>query len=214
MITNYKSIIFDCDGVILNSNQVKKKAYFKVATSHFGDYFAKLLIEHLEKNNGKPREYFFEHLIKNIIPSNANSPSVQELVLEVGNEIHNGLLECEVSKDLLKLRNKTESLKWMIVSGGVESEIKEVFFKRSLIDLFDSGIFGGPKTKDTILKSLINNNLEFPALFIGDSEYDFQVAKRFKLDFLFASDWTNFSNWKGYCESNNIRVIKSLSDLI
>ena len=36
MIGNAKTIIFDCDGVILDSNQVKKKAYYKVVSFYYG----------------------------------------------------------------------------------------------------------------------------------------------------------------------------------
>ena len=41
-MNNLKTIIFDCDGVILNSNQVKKTAYFNVTCSHFGYELANL----------------------------------------------------------------------------------------------------------------------------------------------------------------------------
>jgi beta-phosphoglucomutase-like phosphatase (HAD superfamily) len=59
MINNIKSLIFDCDGVILNSNKVKKTAYYKVAFSYYGDRLANLLVEYLKENTGKPREHFF-----------------------------------------------------------------------------------------------------------------------------------------------------------
>jgi phosphoglycolate phosphatase-like HAD superfamily hydrolase len=215
MINNIKSLIFDCDGVILNSNKVKKAAYYKVAFSYYGDRLANLLVEYLEENTGKPREHFFTHFLNNLAPSHTSGPSVEELVIEVGEEIHKGLMECEISQSLFELRENTPDLKWLVVSGGVESELRDIFTKRSLLDLFDAGVYGGPMTKDEILNSLIKENkLEFPALFLGDSMYDHKAANRANIDFLFVSEWSDFKGWKNYCNENKILSIKSLRDLI
>ena len=215
MINNIKSLIFDCDGVILNSNKVKKAAYYKVAFSYYGDRLANLLLEYLAKNTGKPREYFFTHFLNNIVPSQTLGPSVEELVIEVGEEIHKGLMKCEISQSLFELRENTPDLKWLVVSGGVESELRDIFTKRSLLDLFDAGVYGGPMTKDEILNSLIKENkIEFPALYLGDSMYDHKAANRANLDFLFVSEWSSFKDWKNYCNENKIVSIKSLCELI
>ena len=124
-------------------------------------------------------------------------------------------MECEVSPCLFELREKTPDTKWFVVSGGVEKELRDVFRNRSLFDLFDGGIYGGPMTKDEILNSLIKkNHIKFPALFIGDSKYDYEVASRAKLDFLFVSDWSEFKDWRNFCSSNKILSINSLCNLL
>jgi len=215
MIDNAKTVIFDCDGVILNSNQVKQRAYYKVASYYYGAGPANLLIEYLAKNTGNPREYFFSFFLNNILPSGVSGPGVEELVEEVGKEIYKGLMSCEISPSLFMLREKLPDTKWLVVSGGVQSELRDIFYNRSLIDLFDGGIYGGPMTKDKILKSLFQKGqIEFPAVYLGDSKYDFEVSSRFNLDFLFISDWTEFKDWKNYCDSNNISSFKSISDLL
>ena len=215
MINNFKTIIFDCDGVILNYNQVKKEAYYKVALSHYGEKYATSLVEYLANNTGKTRGHFFNHFLTNIVPQKALKTKIDDLVSEVTAEINKGLIKCEISQSLFDLRKNTLGIKWLIISGGVESELKDIFLKRSLFDLFDGGIYGGPMTKDEILESLIKeNNIEFPALFLGDSKYDHEVAERAELDFLFISGWTDFKEWQNYCNVNKITSIKSLSDLI
>tara|TARA_B110000967_G_C18881009_1_gene561060 strand:- start:588 stop:1235 length:648 start_codon:yes stop_codon:yes gene_type:complete len=215
VINHFKTIIFDCDGVILNSNKVKKIAYFKVTSSYYGDKCAKSLIEYLEKNTGKPREHFFTHFFNNIVPSDSVGPNVEELIKEVGEEIHKGLMECEISQSLFTLRDNSPETNWIVVSGGVQSELRDIFTNRSLVDLFDGGIFGGPMTKDEILKSLFkNDSIKLPAIYLGDSKFDFEVSSRFNLDFLFISEWTNFKDWKNYCYNNNISSVKSLAALL
>ena len=209
------TIIFDCDGVILNSNQLKTKAYYKATFPSYGHELASSLTTYLAKNTGKPRDHFFDYFLRNIVPPDISGPGLKELVSAVTKEVYKGLMECEVSPCLFELREKTPDTKWFLVSGGVEKELRDVFQNRSLFDLFDGGIYGGPMTKDEILSFLINNNrIKFPVLFLGDSKYDHEVSRKAKLDFLFVSGWSEFKDWQNYCNRNKITSIKSLCDVL
>jgi len=209
------TILFDCDGVILNSNQLKTQAYYNATFPSYGHELASSLTTYLAQNTGKPRDHFFDHFLRNIVPPDISGSGLKELVSAVTKEVYKGLMECEVSPCLFELREKTPDTKWFLVSGGVEKELRDVFQNRSLFDLFDGGIYGGPMTKDEILGSLINkNHIKFPALSIGDSQYDYEVASRVKLDFLFVSGWSEFKDWQNYCNSNKILSINSLCNLL
>ena len=209
------TIIFDCDGVILNSNQLKTKAYYKAALPSYGHELASSLTTYLMNNAGKPRGHFIDYFLKNIVSPDISELGYEELLNAVTLEIQKGLMECEISPCLFKLRERTPNIKWLVASGGVEKELRNVFKNRSLFDLFDGGIYGGPKTKDEILTSLCNNNhIKFPVLFLGDSKYDYEVARKAKLDFLFVSGWSEFEDWQNYCNRNKIPSIKSLCDLL
>jgi HAD superfamily hydrolase (TIGR01549 family) len=115
----------------------------------------------------------------------------------------------------MSLREKTPDTKWFIVSGGAEDELRKVFSNRSIKDMFDGGIYGSPKTKDQILNSLKKENqLKFPALFLGDSRYDYEAAQRANLDFTFVCEWTEFKDWRSFCQRMKIPHIGSLCDLL
>ena len=60
------TIIFDCDGGILNSNQLKTKAYYKAAFPSYGHELASSLTTYLTNNTGKPRGHFIDYF-KSII---------------------------------------------------------------------------------------------------------------------------------------------------
>jgi len=215
MIKKATSIIFDCDGVILNSNKVKLEAYYKIASLHYGDKLATSLIDYLSSNTGKTREYFFNHFINHMVPKGLSGPNAQSLLAEVSKEIKVGLVNCEISHSLLTLREKFSNSKWFVVSGGVEKEIIEVFKERSVFQIFDGGVFGGPRAKDEIFKSLIDNEqIKWPAVYLGDSKFDYEVAKRFNLDFIFINGWTEFKHWESYCVKNKIKFIESLTKLL
>ena len=63
-ITNYKTIVFDCDGVILNSNKIKIDVFYDVAIN-FGASAsqAQALVDYHVKFGGVSRyrkfDYFF-----------------------------------------------------------------------------------------------------------------------------------------------------------
>ena len=53
-----------------------------------------------------------------------------------------------------------------------------------------------------------------PALFIGDSKYDYQAASQAGLDFVFLSDWTEVADWQAYCQAQHIEVLPNLAALL
>ena len=70
--------------------------------------------------------------------------------------------------------------------GGDQEEIIRLFSRKSLLKYFDVGIFGSPDSKEEIVaRELKKSTGQSPALFIGDSKYDYQVAKKNNLDFIF-----------------------------
>ena len=60
-VNKVNTIIFDCDGVILNSNQLKTKAYYKAAFASYGHELAISLTTYLTNNTGKPRGHFIDY---------------------------------------------------------------------------------------------------------------------------------------------------------
>jgi phosphoglycolate phosphatase-like HAD superfamily hydrolase len=125
------------------------------------------------------------------------------------------LSTCEISPGLDALKKVTKTAKWMILSGGDQTEIREIFKLRGLDSFFEAGIFGSPDNKDQVLNREKNNgNIQFPALFIGDSRYDYQASTQAGLDFVFLSEWTDFQSWQDYCEHHHIKVLKNLGMLV
>ena len=53
-LKSYKNLIFDCDGIILNSNKIKTEA-FKEVVSHYGDNAAEELVKFHVMNGGISR---------------------------------------------------------------------------------------------------------------------------------------------------------------
>lgn len=221
-LQKYKTIVFDCDGVVLDSNIVKTEAYFRTAKNLGAtDDEAQALVDYHVRLGGISRYHKFDWYLREILHQPVTDEAMQALLDGFAKELEIGLMECEVATGLSALRARTSSANWLILSGGDQEEIRILFAKRQsdggeqLDGMFDGGIFGSPDNKDTVLaRELANQNIMLPALFIGDSKYDYEAAIRAGMDFVFLSDWTEVPDWQEYCKLNKILVLPNIQSLI
>lgn len=208
--------MFDCDGVVLDSNLVKTQAYFRTAKNlGASDVDAQALVDYHVRLGGISRYHKFDYYLREILQQAATPEAIQILLDEFSRELEVGLLHCEIAQGLPALRELTPNANWMILSGGDQQEIRTLFAKRNLQALFNGGLFGSPDNKDTVLaREKASGNLQFPAVFIGDSQYDFEAATRAGLDFVFLSDWTELANWQSYCVTHKILVRANIAALV
>jgi phosphoglycolate phosphatase-like HAD superfamily hydrolase len=210
----YKTLIFDCDGVLLNSNKIKSQAFYKAALP-YGEKFAQTLMDYHVRNGGVSRYHKFEYFLNHIVPDKLTGPCLKNLLDTFANEVHEGLLNCEIAEDILELRNVSRNEKWFVVSGGDESELREIFKNRGLYELFDGGIFGSPKTKHEIISHVLETgNILKPSLMFGDSQLDHEVASCFGFDFMFIYDWTEFHEWRTYVIKNEIQFFANVKEAL
>lgn len=191
LAVNYETWVFDCDGVILDSNKVKTDAFFAAAKS-YGDHAASSLVKYHVQHGGVSRYAKFEHFLLHIVGRPEIVPGELERLLKAyAQQVIQGLLDCDIADGLFELKRQTEGSAWLVVSGGDQAELRKVFEARGLSHLFDGGIFGSPANKDQILeRELKSGHLVQPAVFLGDSQYDYEAAKRAGLDFIYLSDWS------------------------
>ena len=215
-LAEYKTLVFDCDGVVLNSNQLKIQAYFDVAVKFGANKTqAQALVDHHVKLGGISRYPKFEYFLREIMQQPVTEQAMQALLTSFTAEVKRLLTDCEISPYLTHVRNANPDAKWMIISGGDQDELREIFKQRGIDSLFEAGIFGSPDNKDTILAREVGlGHIKLPALFIGDSRYDHQASTKAGLDFVFLSAWTDVEDWQAYCASHQIAVFNHLGGLI
>ena len=214
-VTHYTTVVFDCDGVVLDSNSIKTEAFYQ-ATLPFGEAAARAMIDYHIKYGGVSRYKKFAHFLEQIAPVHAEhqGPDLEEMLEAYACQVREGMQICNVAPGLEALRQKTPNARWMIVSGGDQDELLEVFTIRGISEWFEGGIFGSPETKDEILsRELAAANIQHPALFLGDTKYDYQVAKAAGLDFLFVSGWSEVQRWEEWVSRMRINSVTSLLEL-
>jgi phosphoglycolate phosphatase-like HAD superfamily hydrolase len=102
-----------------------------------------------------------------------------------------------------------------VISGGNQDEVRDVFRVKGLERYF-TGIFGSPEDKITIIHDkLKSKDIQLPAIFIGDSRYDYEVAVENNFAFVFMSQYSEFKEWKKFfSDKKDVMIIKNLSSLI
>lgn len=215
-LQDYKTIVFDCDGVVLNSNKTKVNAYFSVAKRMGGsDEEAQALVAHHVQKGSFPRNGKIEYYLKNIKKQAITAELMRQYMRAFDEILDETLMECEVAPALQVLKNATPNARWMLLSGGDQAELRRIFPRRNLANLFEAGIFGGPDQKEHVLaREKANGNLALPALFLGDSKYDHQASTNAGLDFIFLTDWTEVKDWQDYCAQHAILTKNNLAELL
>lgn len=214
-VIDYTALVFDCDGVVFNSNKVKTEAFYQAALS-YGEAAAQALVKYHVANGGVSRYKKFAYFLEQIVPMYAEQQGsdLETLLQTYASFVREGLLSCELATGLEALREQTPNVRWLIVSGGDQAELRDVFARRGVAEWFDGGIFGSPDSKDEILaRELESGSLSQPALFLGDSEYDYQAASAAGLDFIFIWKWTEVVDWKSWVETENLKYVSEISDL-
>lgn len=218
-LSRYHTLVFDCDGVILDSNKIKTAAFYQAALP-YGQPAAEALVRYHVANGGISRykkfAFFMEHILNESAQTKSTSlAAIEDLLKHYAEAVAEGLMTCNVAEGLASLRRQSSHARWLVVSGGDQSELRNVFRQRHIDYLFDGGIFGSPDTKEEILsREIASSNIQQPALFIGDSHYDYAAAQQAGLDFVFLHDWSEWQPDAEWLQHEGIHSTGRLKDFI
>lgn len=191
-----KGIIYDFDGVICDSVNIKTLAFSKMYEIYGNDIVNKVVDYH-HKNGGISRikkiEYFHKYFLNvNLTVSEINELANEFSDLVIGSVIKSNYIEG--AYDFIK-GNKEKYLQF-ICTGTPKEEI-DIILKERNISHFFNDVFGSPISKKEIILSIIGKyNLNRNDLvFIGDSLTDYNAANEVGLDFIgIKSNHTEFPN--------------------
>ena len=200
-------VIFDCDGVILDTNKIKTEAFKKTLNKYPKEKIDKLIAFHKE-NGGVSRKIKFEYFFNNII-NDSDPKKVDDSLKKFKRISFQKLLLSRYIKGVLKFINilKKNNIKIFIVSGAIQAELRKIFLLKNKNRYFYE-ILGTPKNKiDNIQIILDKYSLDInKGIFFGDSYTDYISAKKFKIKFIFVkekSEWTNYKKIRKMNKINN-----------
>lgn len=204
-ISNYRTFIFDFDGVILNSNSLKEGAIRQSLLACGINDDIEGFVRYFTKFNGVPRrdkieKYFSGGLVENIL----NSYSAY-----VNSVLFNADLIPGVASFLAVIKEQSsEDQRIYVLSGGERGEIESVLLMHGLNKYID-GIYAAPSNK---LENIRLMNPSWPCIFFGDSLVDYEVALTAGLDFVFVYGASQVENWRFCIEESN--VVASVRDFL
>ncbi|SFO72993.1 Phosphoglycolate phosphatase, HAD superfamily [Ectopseudomonas composti] len=213
-LSQYATLIFDCDGVLLDSNAVKTRAFGEV-TERYGMEISSAFVDYHVRNGGVSRYQKFRYLFSDLLRRQPHVQEAEQLLQAYADKVREGLLTCAVADGLAELREVTAPSGWLVASGGDQQELRQIFQMRELTAYFDHGIHGSPAPKNQILQDALSiGKIQLPALFIGDSRFDHVCAKQAGLDFVFVYRWSEFPEWQEYCRRESVASFEDISALL
>tara|TARA_Y100001936_G_scaffold231027_1_gene254628 strand:+ start:112 stop:747 length:636 start_codon:yes stop_codon:yes gene_type:complete len=204
----YQHIIFDFDGVLVESNEIRFNGFRKL----FKDYpqgEVEKLVGYAMANGGVSRykkiEYFFDTIRQEPI----TDESVNRWAAQFSELVEQDIVEAKsVTGSLEFLEENSNLFDFAIVSGSDQVELRRICKKRK-IDHFFKAILGSPvEKKDNIAVLLAELNWSHDrSVYVGDSNNDLEAAKSNNLDFV--GRYSGLIDWK----SSNVSFILDLSSL-
>ena len=170
-------IIFDCDGVILDSVNIKTNT-FAVLFEKYGEDVVKAVVDYHLTNGGLSRYEKFKYYFRELLNQELTDYVMAELDCEFNNLSFQSMLQVPFIPGAIEFISQNYK-RWplYVASGSPEKELKEIFKKRGLTNYFQ-GIFGSPTPKKNLVVQIVKKS-QIPAeqiLMIGDSNNDQEAA--------------------------------------
>ncbi len=210
-MSKIKLVFFDFDGVVLDSANIKTKAFPQV----FEDY-----PEHLEAitqyhidNQGISRYEKFDWFYRELLGKEITAEESENLGNRFSEIVLNEVLKTSFIPGALELLNylKTSGIRCVVASGTPYRELHTIVEKRELNTYFEE-VWGSPKSKESIVNDCLHR-FEIKAdeaLFLGDATTDFYAAQKTQVNFQAVNSPELHDFWIDEGES----AIENLEDVI
>lgn len=181
-----KNIIWDFDGVILDSMKVRELGFKKVL-SNFPENEVNLLLDFHSKNGGLSRYVKFRYFFQEIRKEGFTEEKITGLARAYSQIMRKSLLSKDklIREVLQFIKNNNKRFNMHIVSGSDEEELRFLCKKLEISEFFIS-IHGSPTSKIDNVRDLIKNHAYSgkETCLIGDSVNDYDAAKENNIKFL------------------------------
>ena len=184
LIKNKKTLVFDFDGVIANSVNIKGNAFYRLYSPYGEDIAQKVLKYHLE-NLGMSRYDKFKFYQSVLLGEKISDDSIRVLSKKFSEMVVKDVVKSPeiegVSCFIDACCNKSRSCD--INSAVPQEEIRDIVNKRGIGKYFRN-IYGSPSTKTENLKSSLSGKDKSSMIFFGDTKADISAADAMSIDFV------------------------------
>jgi phosphoglycolate phosphatase-like HAD superfamily hydrolase len=173
------TIIFDFDGVIVDSVDIKAQAFchlFRKQPQEIRRQISDLHMNHA----GMPRREKFRIIYKEFLNQPVTAVELEQLSVKFSQFCVDKIVKVPYvggAFEFISQYHRTYDL--FIASSAPESELRDIVNRRG-IDGFFKGVFGTPRTKLDNCRAILRQNQLLPqhVAFIGDSISDLEVARQ------------------------------------
>ena len=176
-MNNIKAVIFDFDGVITESVNIKTNAFAELYNP-YGEEVVKKVIEHHVTNGGVSRFVKFKLYHEKFIGKIISKKQINELSSLYSNIVINKVIDAPYVKGAYEfISGNYKKYDLYISSGTPQNEIREIAKRRNIAKYF-KGIFGSPLLKSKHTQKIMKENdyLNNEVVFVGDAPSDRKAA--------------------------------------
>jgi phosphoglycolate phosphatase-like HAD superfamily hydrolase len=208
-IYEHDCYIFDCDGVILNSNILKIDAMRNTLTElEFATNQVDSCVDYFSNNFGKSRFHHVEHFLENILMVNKQDKQLIEdkILNSFSIQCKNLYLTAELTPFFVEFITSLNGAKY-VASGSEQSELRDVFDARGLSQYFDE-IYGSPTKKSELVNLILKENPLSNTVMFGDAVSDFEASRDNNIKFICYIPYSNVKEkMRELSQVDNFQVI-------
>ena len=192
------TVIFDFDGVVLDSNRLKTDAFGRVlADAGYSAGAVEAFLAYQARNFGRSRYLLFDDFLREFAGDEPGERDRDRLLAAFGRACVDGygdVAETEGVRDLLDgLRRCGARL--FVASGSDQEELRGVVAARGLADYFDD-VLGSPMRKTDCVRAILQGlgeqeTVARAAWFVGDAVADLQAAEDHGVAFVYVRRYSN-----------------------
>lgn len=176
---DWQAIIFDFDGVIVESGKIKTQAFAELYRPYGDDIVAQVVQFHTQ-NGGMSRYHKFRHFQEHFL----HQPSLTEaeekqLDIRFSELVVEAVIAAEPVPGAIELiQRQSGKIPLFVASGTPESELKVIVERRGLTPYFTK-VRGAPALKKTIIAEILSaySLASESVLMIGDAMADYEGAQ-------------------------------------
>ncbi|MCM4161254.1 HAD family hydrolase [Antarcticibacterium flavum] len=182
---NKKVILWDFDGVILDSMQVREKGFREVLANYPQEQVEKLL-EYHNQNGGLSRYVKFRYFLEEILQEETNDEKVAGMAGEFSEIMRKELTTKDnlIAEVLDFIEAQHTRFEMHIVSGSDGDELRYLTSQLGISGYFNS-IEGSPTPKISLVRDILQKHKynRDEVCLIGDSINDYDAAHENRIDF-------------------------------
>lgn len=178
-ILDWQAIIFDFDGVIVESGKIKTQAFAELYRP-YGEDVVNAVVQFHTQNGGMSRYRKFRHFQEHLL----NEPPLTEaqekaLDLRFSELVVEAVIAAEAVPGAMELiRQQSVRIPLFVASGTPETELKVIVERRGLTRYF-TGVRGAPAVKKALIADILSAHAlkAESVLMIGDAMADLEGAE-------------------------------------
>jgi phosphoglycolate phosphatase-like HAD superfamily hydrolase len=179
-----RAVIFDFDGVILESGDIKTEAFLELFAD-YPEHRQAILRYHLD-NIGISRYRKFDWIYTHLFRMPLDSRQSEHLGRAFSDIALGKILACAYVPGALECLKSLYSRSMLFIASGTPQEELDLIVDRRGLRRYFSGVFGTPLTKPDIIRLLLTQyDLSCDeVVFVGDGLSDYQAASETGLSFI------------------------------